>query len=332
MYRQASDVDAAVQEFLAGNVDISGPIDFLNQEVIASQYDDVARFNFPDPCTRGFYFNIDSPTGLFATPEGRYAMSHLIDREVIGATIWQPASRPATYPWADYEGWQVWAPDEVMSQFDLTFNVDKANELLDALGATERDGDTRILNGQPLRLTMITPAQTTGLEYQIGSSFANTAREAGIDIELKSLPGSAFGDAYNTGQYDMTCHWVCGMAFDPNQLYDDFHSRRYVPIGERAEGDAASARLQSPELDALIEQLDIIDVEAEASKATFNEALTVFMTELPAVASIQTTYPMFYNTAYWTGWPSAEDPYTIPANWWGQFMFVIGALKPAGEG
>ncbi|MEJ7902035.1 MAG: hypothetical protein WKF63_09310, partial [Thermomicrobiales bacterium] len=96
--------------------------------------------------------------------------------------IWQPSSRPATYPWADYEGWQTWAPEEVMSQFDLTFNVDKANELLDALGATERDGDTRILNGQPLRLTMITPAQTTGLEYQIGSSFANTAREAGIDI------------------------------------------------------------------------------------------------------------------------------------------------------
>jgi len=332
MYRQASEVDAAVQEFLAGNVDISGPIDYLNQEVIASQYDQTARFSFPDPCTRGFYFNIDSPTGLFATPEGRWAMSHLIDREVIGSTIWQPPSRPATYPWADYEGWQTWAPDEVMSQFDLTFNVDKANELLDAMGATERDGDTRILNGQPLRLTMITPAQTTGLEYQIGSSFANTAREAGIDIELKSLPGSAFGDAYNTGDYDLTCHWVCGMQFDPNQLYGGFHSREYVPVGERAEGDQASARLQSPELDALIEQLDTIDVEAEASKPTFDEALTVFMTELPAVASIQTTYPMFYNTAYWTGWPSAEDPYTIPANWWGQFMFVIGNLQPAGEG
>ena len=69
---------------------------------------------------------------------------------------------------------------------------------------------------------------------------------------------------------------------------------------------------------------------SRASKPVFNDALTTFMTELPAVASIQTTYPMFYNTKYWTGWPSAEDPYTIPANWWGQFMFVIGALKPAG--
>jgi len=331
MYRQASEVDAAVQEFLAGNVDVTG-IDYLNQQVVASQYEQTASFEFPDPCTRGFFFNVDSPSELFKTPDGRWALSHLIDREVIATTIWQPSTRPATYPWADYEGWQQWAPDEVMSQFDLTFNVDKANELLDALGATERDGDTRMLNGKPLRLTMITPAGTTGFEYQIGASFANTAKEAGIDIELKSLPGSAWGDAFNTGAYDISCHWICGMQFDPNQLYDGFHSRDYVPVGERAEGSEASTRLQSPELDALIEQLDTIDVEAEASKPVFNDALTVFMTELPAVPSIQTTYPMFYNTAYWTGWPSAEDPYTIPANWWGQFMFVIGALQPAGEG
>jgi len=331
IYRQATEVDAMVQEFLAGDTDVPG-IDYLNQQVVASQYEQTASFDFPDPCTRGFFFNVESPSGLFATPEGRWALSHLIDREVIATTIWQPPTRPATYPWADYEGWKPWAPDEVMSQFDLTFNVDKANELLDALGATERDGDTRILNGNPLRLTMITPAQTTGLEYQIGASFANTAKEAGIDIELKSLPGSAFGDAFNTGQYDISCHWICGMQFDPNQLYGAFHSRGYVPIGERAnQGDGSATRLQSPELDALIDQLDVIDPEAEDSKPVFNDALSAFMTELPAVASIQTTYPMFYNTKYWTGWPSAEDPYTIPANWWGQFMFVIGALKPAGE-
>lgn len=330
IFRQVGEVDASVQAFLAGNVDI-GSIDYLNQQVIESTYDQTASFVFPDPCTRGFYFNVDSPSGLFATPEGRWVMSHLIDRDVIASTIWQPTSTAATYPWADYGGWQPWAPAEVMDQFDLTFNVDKANELLDAMGATERDGDIRILNGKPLRLTMITPVPTTGLEYQIGSSFAATAKEAGIDVELKSLPGSAFGDAFNTGDYDMTCHWICGMQFDPNQLYQGFHSRNYKPVGERTEGDAASARLQSPELDALIESLDVINVDAPESKAVFDDALNVFMTELPTVASIQTVYPMFYNTAYWTGWPSADDPYTIPANWWSHFLFAIANLQPAGE-
>lgn len=332
LYRQGSGVDTAVQEFQAGNIDIAGDIDYLNQQVIEASYDKTARFDFPDPCPRGFYFNVDSPSGLFATPEGRWALSSLIDRETIASTIWQPSSRPATFPWADYDGWKPWAPDEVMSKYDMTFSIDKANELLDKLGATERDGDIRLLDGKPLKLTMITPAQTTGLEYQIGASFADTAREAGLDIELKSLPGSAWGDAFYTGQYDISCHWVCGMQFDPNQLYAGFHSRTYVPIGERAnQGDQSASRLQSPELDALIEELDVIDPEDEANKPIFDEALDVFLSELPAVASIQTIYPVFFNTSAWTGWPSADDPYSIPANWWGQFMFVIGNLKPAGD-
>ena len=331
IWRQATEVDAMVQEFLAGATDVPG-FDYLNQQVVAGQYDQTASFDFPDPCTRGFFFNTDSSSELFKTPGGRWALSHLIDREVIATTIWQPPTRPATYPWADYDGWKPWAPDEVMAQFDLTFNVDKANQLLDELGATERDGETRMLNGKPIKLTMITPAQTTGFEYQIGASFANTAKEAGIDIELKSLPGSAWGDAFNMGEYDISCHWICGMQFDPNQLYGNFHSRGYVPVGERSnQGDGSATRLQSPELDALIDQLDVIDPEDEASKPVFDDTLTTFMTELAAVPSIQTTYPMFFNTKYWTGWPSAEDPYTIPANWWGQFMFVIGRLQPSGS-
>ena len=334
LYRQMSEIDASVQEFLAGNLDDSRRIgqDYLNQVMIESQYETTSRFDFPDPCPRGFFFNVESPSGLFKTPEGRWALSHLIDRDTIASTIWQPPSRAATYPWADYGGWAPWAPDEVMSKFDLTYSVDKANELLDKLGATERDGNgVRILDGKPLKLTMITPAQTTGLEYQIGASFANTAKEAGIDIELKSLPGSAFGDMFNTGQYDLSCHWVCGMQFDPNQLYGAFHSRAYMPIGERSnQGDGSATRIKSPELDALIDQLDTIDPEDEASRPVFDQTLEVFLSELPAVASIQTIYPMLFNTSVWEGWPTPEDPYTIPANWWGQYLFVIGNLKPAG--
>jgi peptide/nickel transport system substrate-binding protein len=331
LYRQGADVDASVQAFLAGNLDTNGSIDYLNQQMIETQYEDTVRFDFPDPCPRGFYFNVDSPTGLFATPEGRWAMSHLIDRETIANVIWQPASRPATYPWADYEGWKKWAPEEVMSKYDLTFNVDKANELLDKLGATERDGDIRVLNGKKLSLTMVTPAQTTGLEYQIGASFANTAKEAGIDIQLKSLPGSAFGDTFYTGQYDISCHWICGMGFDPGTLFDDYGSDKYVPIGQRSDEDGSASRLQSKLMDDALAALEGIDPNDEASMPKFAAALDAYLTELPSVPSIQTTYPFMFNTRYWTGWPTDDDQYAIPANWWGQFLFAIGGLKPAGS-
>jgi peptide/nickel transport system substrate-binding protein len=330
MYIQSTSVDTSVQDFLAGNTD-NPSMDYLNQEMVASQKEDVARINFADPCPRGMFFNTESASGLFATPEGRWAMSHLINREVIASTIWQPSTRPASFPWADYEGWTPWATPEIVDKFDFSYDPAKANELLDALGST-MDGDTRMFNGKPLQLTVATPARTDGLEYQIAVNFAESAKEAGIDVVAKSLPGSAFGDAFSVGDYDMTSTWVCGFQFDPNQLYSGFHSRYYQPLGTRIDtgGDQARTRLQDPEFDAIIEKLDVADPEDPASRPDFDAGLERFLTDLPAVATIQTVYPQIYNTQYWTGWPTDDNPFAIPTNWWGQFLFAVAALQPTG--
>ncbi len=336
LYQQGGPVDTQVQEFLSGNLDMAHQgvgFDYLNQQVVETQTDQTVRFDFPDPCPRGTYFNAESPTGLFTTPEGRQAISLLLNREVIGTTIWQPPSRPATFPWADYEAWSAWATPEIVSKHDLSFNVDRANQLLDGLGST-RDGDVRMFNGQPLRLDCITPVPTTGLEYQIATNLATSAREAGVELAVRSLPGSAFGDAFSTGQYDLTSHWLCGMQFDPNQLYRGFHSRNYFPVGERANrgGDAGNSRYRNPEFDALIEQMEAADPTDAAARPVFDQALDMFMSEAPAVPIIQTIYPMMFNTSYWTGWPTADNPYTIPATWWSHFLFAIGSLQPASGG
>jgi peptide/nickel transport system substrate-binding protein len=58
----------------------------------------------------------------------------------------------------------------------------------------------------------------------------------------------------------------------------------------------------------------------------------MFMGQAPAVPIIQTIYPMMFNTAYWTGWPTADNPYTIPVTWWSHFLFAIGSLQPASGG
>lgn len=331
IYTQQTVPDNAVQAFLAGNVDVTSA-DFINQQAIASQYDKTSSYIFPDPCPRGFYFNAESPSGLFATAEGRLAMSYLMDRETIAQTVWQPPSHGATYPWADYPGWTKWAPEAIMSKYDISYNVDKANALLDKIGA-KKDGDTRSLNGKPLTLTMICPATTNDPVFQIGQTFAAAAKEVGILIDHKSLPGSAFGDAYDLGDFDLTNHWVCGMQFDPDQLYTGFHSKNYTPIGQRATkgGDQGKVRFKSAAFDKIIDQMDVVNPDDPKNKPLFDQGLDVFMQELPCVPSIQTLYPFMFNTTYWTGWPDDKNPTTIPANWWGQFLFTIGNLTAAGS-
>lgn len=333
VYVQQTSVDTAVQDFLAGNVDVTSA-DYLNQQVIASQDQNTSSFQFPDPCPRGLWFNAESPSGIFSTPEGRWAFNHLIDRETIAKTIWQPETVPATYPWASYEGWKKWAPDSVMSKYDMSFSTDKAVELLTKAGAT-KNGDTMEFNGKPISLRMITPVNTTQPEYQIGQTIVQAAQSIGIAIDLKSLPGSAFGDAFALGEWDLSSHWLCGMQFDPDQLFTNFHSKYYTPIGTRSVngGDPGSTRFKNADFDKIIDQMDDVNPDDPKNEELFFKGLDKFMELLPCTPIIQTIYPFMYSTQYWTGWPKQEDiaTATIPANWWGQFLFTIGNLKKAGS-
>ncbi|HEU0165561.1 MAG TPA: ABC transporter substrate-binding protein, partial [Thermomicrobiales bacterium] len=329
-YVQQTAMDAAVQAFTAGNVDVTSA-DYPNQQVIASSYKDQTSYEFPDPCPRGIWFNAESPSGLFKTAEGRWALSYLLDRETIAKTIWQPETVAATYPWANYPGWTKWAPDSVMGKFDLTFNPQKAEEMLDALGA-KKNGDKRQLNGKDLSLTIITPVLTSQPEYQIAASFAQALQKVGIGADVKSLPGSAFGDSFQLGEFDITSHWICGMQFDPDQLFTNFNSKYYVANGTRQTfgQDASNIRFKSPALDKLINEMDAVNPDDPKNMQLFLDGLTQFETDLPCVPTIQTIYAMMYNTKYWTNWPDDTKPTTIPANWWGQFLLTIANLKATG--
>lgn len=333
LYRTWSEIDTAVQEFLAGNIDDSHRIsqNYLSQMSIMGQTDKYSGFLFNDPCPRGFFVNCESPSGLFATKEGRWAIQRLIDRDLIANTIYQPATVPASYPWASYGGWAPWAPDEVMDKFDTTYSLDAANALLDGIGATERDGDgIRMLDGKALKLTMICPMETSAPEYQAGMVLVDSAKEAGLDIELKSMPGSAHWDAFDAGEYDISVHWICGMQFDPVQFFNWFHGENYFPVGERTNRGNA-VRFKNPEFDAQVDELRAADPTLEENRQKFYDTLETFMDESPAMASVQQIFPVFFSTAVWEGWPTVEDPYAIPGSWWGHYMFTIGGLRRAGS-
>lgn len=331
-FLQTTSPDTSVKDFLAGNVDVTyvDIVDYLNQQVIMSQMSKTAQNVFADPCPRGFYFNCESPSGLFSKPEGRWAISHLIDRDTIAKVISQPASRPAHYPWADYDGWKKWAPDAIVSKYDFSYDLDKANALLDKMGS-KKEGDVRTLNGKPLQLNMICPMPTGNPMFQIGQTMADAAKSVGLQIQQKSLPGSAFWDTYALGQFAISNHWLCGMDYDPIHVYGGFHSRNYKPIGTRVNsgGDQGSARFKNADFDKLLDQIDAVSPDAPAAKPLYDKALDLYLTNLPSCPSIEQVAPMLYNTTYFTGWPTTEKQETIPASWWGGFLFTIGNLKKA---
>lgn len=333
VWQQAQPTDATVQEFQRGNIDapVGGAgytFDYLQQEAIKGNYKNLIQLQFLDPYPRAIWFNQESPSGLFAKAEGRQAVSYLLDRETIGKTIWQPPSTPAKYPWAKYKANDRWENADLQKQNDFVYDPKKAEMLLDGIGAT-RMGDTRMLNGKPLNITIHTSVAVGLPEYQIAQALAANAKKVGITVDVKSTVGTAFTDLDQLGQWDLKSQWTNG-GLDPQLFYRQFWDIFYKPLGERANQNNPG-RIRDKEFSDIITKLEVTNPDDPKNKEVFDQGLAAYYRTMPCTPSIQTVYPLAYNNTYWTGWPTQDNSFNVPANWWQNFIFIIGAVQPTGK-
>jgi peptide/nickel transport system substrate-binding protein len=330
-YLTAPAADAAAEDFKNAKID-QGGADYVHaQAMIKSGYKKAIITSMEDPCLRSIHVNCDPSKGILADHRMRWVISCLMDRETYAKSIWSPATTPAIYPWPGYPYMNVYNDQSVASQFPLTYNPQKAVQLLNEIGAKKGSDGKWSYKGKKLSFSMITPVANTGAEYLIGQALAKELTKIGIPTDIKALTGAGvYNGEVAKGTYDLRSEWGPCSTSDPYQTYVSNTSKFYVPIGKQATtGD--QERLKDPKLDKLTDELANADPTAASAKPIFKEALTEWYTQMPVIPSIKTIYTHQANTTYWEGWPTDDNLFMVPNNWWGQFMFVVGALKPAGS-
>ena len=65
--------------------------------------------------------------------------------------------------------------------------------------------------------------------------------------------------------------------------------------------------------------------------ALFRQALEIRLHELPIISLSQQKRIVPYSTKYWTNWPTAENGYVHPPNWWQTFIVPLVNIKAAGS-
>lgn len=332
VYRSGPSVkDTAAEEFKRAQTDLAG-LDYTHMKALKDGgYQNMQiETAFRDPCPRGIWINSDPSKGILADPRMHWAISYLLDRQKIGSTVWLINTPPAQYPWADYKSNDQWTNKSIADNYALTYDPKKAASLLDELGAKAGSDGKRTYQGKPVSFEIMTPTLVGDPEYEIGQLVADEFKKLGVDVTVRSYQSPVWTQKWNTGDFDVSSHWLCGVSFDPNQLYTSLESDKAVPIGKTAV-NGNQIRLHDDALTADAKKLDVVDPTAASSKEIFDKALTDYMKALPAIPVIQTTYPTAFNTTYWTNWPTDDNLYHVPANWWGQFLFVIGNIKPTGK-
>lgn len=287
-----------------------GAIDWSNLAIGDPQRNFVDR----DPANRYFIFEEGPNMAILAMniarepfddPNVRQALSMAINREqvvTIGeAGVVSPADVSGLTNF--YSSWKVDDP-AALSDW-ATYNVHKANELLDAAGFTRGDDGIRVANGQPMKYNvMVLPAPNWLADLQI---VAENLKEVGVELTVVPNPNfPEWQQTQQTGNYDMHFTIIDGNA-TPYRFYrQTMSSELLAPEGTPAQGNYT--RYAGGAADELLNQFAASTDPAE-QKQIAAELQKVFAEEVPAVPLVPLGGMGLVNTTRFTGFPTADNYY-----------------------
>ena len=158
--------------------------------------------------------------------------------------------------------------------------------------------------------------------------------DAGFDSTLEVDPGGAWVDKFNPGNHDTLILVHCGSLSEPYDTLKDLHSKNSAPIGTNLPGSIiAGSRYTNPAMDAILDQLEAMTPDnAQDSKYMdlVAQAVEIYLQDVPELMLTEELHVVTFNNTYWTGWPSAADPYVAPYPCWEAFNMVMYKLQPTG--
>jgi peptide/nickel transport system substrate-binding protein len=177
-------------------------------------------------------------------------------------------------------------------------------------------------DGSPIQLEVTCPFGWTDWMEAI-SVIANSAQQAGINIQAATPDYGAWNTALQSGTFDMTLNNWASMSNTPWTLYNLLFRH---PIQEQMQS-GNFGRWDNQEMFDLVDQLARVPMSDVAGmQAACSAIQELMLTEMPMI-------PLWYNglwaqfsNAVWTNWPTeASASPTLPTTWSGYWQ--LGGLQ-----
>jgi peptide/nickel transport system substrate-binding protein len=162
-----------------------------------------------------------------------------------------------------------------------------------------------------------------GVFADIGPVLAEQLRNGGFAVDFQ-IPADQ-GTQISEGRQFIWLNGHGGSINDPFDTLDMFTSKYYQPIGTPT---TYNSRFRNEAYDAVLEEMAKVSKDDPAYMDLYLQALEIFLDELPDCPVQQFLHRIPYNTTYWTGWPTAEDPFVNGAFWHLTFPLILQRLQP----
>lgn len=325
-------VESMPQLYISNALDTGRNLEVGNFEAARANNPNLESWNeegpawgFPNGCTYRLTFNNQRPP--FDNPDLHWAMNHAIDREEYIQLAYEGAAPPGVAPLAPWGAIQEEYVPQLQDLYD-EYNVDdldmeKTAERMTGMGYELNDDGFWAMDGEVLQISLQVEPQNPG-----GPVIVQQLRDAGFDVTLDTIQSSAFVDNARSGEFD-THLWVhCGSSYDPWQTLEHYNSKYVVPEGESVTNLRAYTRYANPELDEVLNQMETMVPSPDDPEYVelVRQALEIYFRDLPDISIGYENQAFVFNNTYWTGYPSADNPYTHPVPPWEGFNLIIHNL------
>jgi peptide/nickel transport system substrate-binding protein len=322
------------QLFASNQVDIGRSIQPGTYEAIRAQNPALKTWNDSGPvwgvadgCTFAIRFNTQKPP--FDQAAVRRAINFAIDRTQVVNLAYEGSVRPAVVPLSSYQGVAVYK-DKLKDLFDKEdigrHDPEQSAKLLtDAGFKKDANGHWAMPDGSPWQLALQTVQGDP-----IGPVLVQQLASAGFDVINDARQRTALHEAAVTGNFGMTEGTHCGSLYDPWQTLEHFHSKYAPAPGGKATNIRAITGYQNPAYDKIIDQMEAMQPSPDDPKylGLVRQAFEIYLRDLPEISLAEEMHVLVFNNTYWTGYPSAKDPYVAPFIPWEGFALVIHRLQP----
>ena len=234
------------------------------------------------------------------------------------ANLVKAASPTALLPTLD-----KYVDQDVVARLGFTYDPAQTAAILEGAGYTKgSDGFYTAPDGSAIQLEVTCPFGWTDWMEAI-AVIANSAQEAGINIQAATPDYGAWDTALTTGTFDMTLNNWADLSNTPWTVYNLLFAH---PIKEIM-GSGNFGRYDDQEMFDLVDQMAAFPMDDEEGlKAACSAIQEKMLTDMPMIPLWYNGLWAQYSNAVWTNWPTDgnNEPSRLPCSW--HPYFSMGGL------
>ncbi|QMU70932.1 ABC transporter substrate-binding protein [Streptacidiphilus sp. P02-A3a] len=260
---------------------------------------------------------------LLSNVKVRQALAYATDRQSASSIGEGGQEPPGSQLGVVTQTYPQWVNPTAQAADSYTYDPQKADQILQGLGAVKGSDGIYSLNGKKLSFTII---NNGGYSDWVASlqTVAQGMKAAGIELNVDNLSQNDFTTKLFNGQFQLAYYSETGGPAPYYELRQWLYSSNSAPIGQPAATNFE--RFKDPAVDALFNQY-AATADQTTQKAIVGQLETVMLNQVPIIPVTEAAAWYQYDTKNFTGFVTQQNDYAVPSVWqypdWGQVLMHL---------